>query len=318
VSISKNKKKDNNVCFLCKESSSKKITREHLFPGWLLRKYELLDKKIELLNNTVITYKDLVIPSCNVCNNQYLSFVETNISKAIASGYKKIIKVDSNVLFLWILKIFYGLLVRESSLYADRTDPKKKYIVNGEDLDSFKYLHFYLHGFIKPMIFEGGLSSPASVFIFKIKEPNDVFSQFTYKDMLFPPGVAIRMGSVGIIMTIDFQSQEGLYSEMYKKLQGPQLHPLQFDELIARIFYQASLFVGNLSVISSEEKNYTSVTLMPPSGDIFLPGNDQDFEKIKNEYTRGCVIKNGNCLFDENGNVFDMSLNAYPYECKEL
>lgn len=89
MNITNNKKK---ACFLCGETD-KNLTKEHIFPKWLLKKYNLYDKKIKiLLNETTISYRNLTIPCCLDCNGKYLSIIEDKMkkfSKKIEIKFKK-------------------------------------------------------------------------------------------------------------------------------------------------------------------------------------------------------------------------------------
>ncbi|CUP05012.1 Uncharacterised protein [Clostridium baratii] len=65
---------DYDKCFLCgEELNSNNSTVEHVFPKWLQHKFDLWNKKLILLNGSEIQYKNLTIPCCKNCNNNYLS-----------------------------------------------------------------------------------------------------------------------------------------------------------------------------------------------------------------------------------------------------
>jgi len=70
---------DYDFCFLCGEKLKHSKSKEHVFPKWLLKKYKLFNEKLELLNQTKISYNNLKIPCCSDCNNNYLSQMEKKI-----------------------------------------------------------------------------------------------------------------------------------------------------------------------------------------------------------------------------------------------
>ena len=58
-----------NHCFICVTSPvGNKFTEEHIFPKWILRKYDLYRRKIGIPNNQKITYGSYTIPCCEECN----------------------------------------------------------------------------------------------------------------------------------------------------------------------------------------------------------------------------------------------------------
>jgi hypothetical protein len=89
------------------------------------RSYGLWMRRLDLLNGTSLTYKDLCIPCCADCNSKYLSTVEKEISGAIEGGDYNAVSIDHRTWYFWAGKIFYGVLRKELSLLADRTDPTK-------------------------------------------------------------------------------------------------------------------------------------------------------------------------------------------------
>lgn len=79
---------DNDHCFLCGSPLSQDGTAEHVFPKWLLEKYDLWDRKLTLLNGTTIAYRQLTVPCCQKCNNKYLSSLEMDMRDAVNAGLR--------------------------------------------------------------------------------------------------------------------------------------------------------------------------------------------------------------------------------------
>ena len=94
-------------CFLCGDDLKDSKSKEHVFPQWLLNKYDLWDGQFELLNRTSITYNKLTIPCCLECNNDYLSQMEQKIRNAVNGGYDIFQELDELVIYQWLSKIFY-------------------------------------------------------------------------------------------------------------------------------------------------------------------------------------------------------------------
>jgi len=60
-----NRKIGDDVCFFCANHYEKSsMSMEHVFPRWLLEKFNIWDDKIFLLNKTTISYRQLLVPCC--------------------------------------------------------------------------------------------------------------------------------------------------------------------------------------------------------------------------------------------------------------
>ena len=59
--------KDN--CFICGRSEKVvPFNREHVLPDWIIRKYNLNDRHITLINGSDIKYSSYRVPCCIECN----------------------------------------------------------------------------------------------------------------------------------------------------------------------------------------------------------------------------------------------------------
>jgi len=106
------------VCFLCGEplASSQELNLEHIFPEWILKKYE----KVRLFNNSLgferqkqkfYSHKLEVHADCN---SAFGRLVETPISKG---------QFDEKLLWIWCLKIIVGLQFYEYGFDLVRSRP---------------------------------------------------------------------------------------------------------------------------------------------------------------------------------------------------
>jgi hypothetical protein len=263
-------------CFLCGQDLGEAKSREHVFPKWLLYRLDLWDKTITLLNRTTIPYRYLTVPCCPACNSEHLARLEEAIEFAFRKGPKQVIQTDKLLLYQWMGKIFYGLLYRELSLAADRSDPDSETITSTEMMEDYRALHGFLQSIRIPITFENFF--PGSVFVFEI-ECAPGLGSFDYSDNPIGMTFCIRVGNTGVIACL---KDDGLvlesFSELYRALDGVKLHPIQFDELCAAIFYKA------FSMIRSSK--YMSVTApgAPPIV-VKIPGFSQApwFEEWKDE-----------------------------------
>jgi len=252
---------------------------EHVFPKWLLDEFDLWDQKITLLNRTKITYRQLRIPCCKECNNVYLSKIEKRIKKKYFEGFESFLKTKELLIYQWIGKIFYGLLFRELSLLIDQSTPKKGNITSPEILEKFKTLHGFLQSIRTAFKFEN--FKPWSIFILNLQIDNKL-SKFDYHDSLFLLTFSIRMGNIGIIACLgDNGAQKDIFQNYWKKLQKIKLHPIQFDELYAKVTYKSSLMNRTPKYITN---GLTSVIASPLQGLSSKPIYDEWEQKEYAKY----------------------------------
>jgi hypothetical protein len=260
------------TCFLCGTLiRPDEDSVEHVFPKWLQGKFDLWNVRVNLLNSTLIKYRDLVIPCCKECNNVYLARVEQSVSVAVLSGPGAVMALDRIVLMQWLLKIFFGLLYREIFLPIDRASPSSGTIVTAEDMEQFQMLHYMLQSVRVRMTFSSfGDDIPASIFVFEVKEPEEF--KFDYKDDVIHRCMCLRLGRVGILVAFDMGAQMIEGANFFPQYFQHPLHPLQFDELAANLFAKARVFQVNPKVMFFESPEAVSFSVMPfassPFGDI--------------------------------------------------
>lgn len=229
---------ETHTCFLCGSSHSS-MTQEHVFPKWLQKKYNLWNQRLTLLNGTAIPYKSLKIPCCAECNNESLSQLEDQVCMALQGGYASSLKLEDSIWYLWAGKIFYGILRKELTLLHDREKGTNTTIISKETLESFSNLHLFLQSIRQKVIFHE--PRPYSVLICNLHDLGNERNYF-FRDNLSAFTLSLRVGDVGVI--IAFQDA-GLINKTYSKyvneVNGRKLHPIQFDELYAKVSYQINL-----------------------------------------------------------------------------
>jgi len=263
-------------CFLCGHALENEKTNEHVLPRWIQQKYHLENQKLSLLNRTKIPYRKLYIPCCPSCNTQYLSRVENIFKQYFDKGFSEFKELDKLIIFQWIAKIFYGLLFKELSLPLERSDPTQGFITDPEILQELRTLHIFLQSIRMPFDFVG--FHPWSIFLVETHSYGDK-RDFDYHDEMFTLTFSIRLGDIGIIACLeDNGAQEDLFSHYFEKFKGIKLHPLQFDELVAKVTYKAHLMnrVPKYMIgLPKKEGNKITVIAPPLQGLSNLPIFDE-------------------------------------------
>jgi hypothetical protein len=229
------------TCFLCSAPlRSKNRSDEHVFPKWLQNRFNLWNQRLDLINFTNIPYKQLTIPCCKTCNNEHLSKIEDIVRKAVEAGPNAVANLPSSTLYMWLSKIFYGILYRENLLRADRRTGKRP-IIPKRVLQGLRLHHDFMQGIRRSLEFPFGI--PGSILIFGTTLPNRIELQFDFLDNHANLSIALRMGSVGIICCLQ---DGGMTKAFHDHVEGDyyrknRLHPLQFREATAEVFYKSML-----------------------------------------------------------------------------
>jgi len=229
---------DSSCCFLCGEDiNENSLTSEHVIPRWLQKRFNLWDQRIILLNQTSCPYRYLKIPCCKRCNNVYLKPIEDELKLRFESGFKEFKKINKEILFFWLGKIYYGILYREMSLLLDRSDIKKGFMMSSAFMKSFSSHWMFLQGIRGKHKFQDFF--PASIFIFRTQKPKEIKLQWDFMDNLQSMFIAIRMGEIGVIAVLqDGETQEKMKNLLNDFFKIP-LHPIQFQEVAAQISYKS-------------------------------------------------------------------------------
>jgi len=269
------------VCFLCGRRIGKKNRAdEHVITRWVQKKFELTNQQLYLLNGTTIPYRQLTIPCCYMCNNKHLQPIEKRMSNAVDQGAKGVRALDRHDLFIWLGKMFYGLLYRELFLPWDRAGNIKTKITSKELLKQYEMHHLFLQSVRIPMRFMDFF--PASILIVNTHEPDDPQLGWDFRDELKTMCIACRLGKVGIIGVLqDGGAQESMFPLL--KLAKRKLHPIQFTEVVAQVTYKAMLF-NRLPKYIIMDGNPKTVIQLPLGGfsrkSIFDDWNQEQYVQI--------------------------------------
>ncbi|WP_421300383.1 hypothetical protein [Aeromonas veronii] len=106
-------------------------TKEHVIPQWMHRKYDIKHSKLKIRNDSEVKYINEVLPACKSCNGIRFSQIEERIKNGNATEQE---------LFVWALKIYVGLNLKDSQFPEDRKDKSKGMVLTYEEV--FKGIEF--------------------------------------------------------------------------------------------------------------------------------------------------------------------------------
>lgn len=128
--------------------------------------------------------------------------------------------------------------------------------------------HFFVQGLDLKIEFEaeGKLRIPGTVFLFNLKQYPDPVARFHFRDDINTLSVFMQLGNRGIIATADGGALDLEIGSVVKRDGAIKLHPVQFNEIGAKIFYKASLFNRTAKYITSHYKKTYRVMQMSLAG----------------------------------------------------
>lgn len=229
----------NSKCFLTGENLASGEEKVHVFPTWLMSRYNLEDKPFRLLDESYTTYKELKVP-CSVNTFQhYLEPLESEIEAAFEKGYEGVKELDGLRIFQWAGKWLYGILFNEiQSAIKQQHAQGEELHISQSILEKFGNLHLMLQTLNLPIHFDE--FTPYSLFLFKVNNGED---EFSYRDEINTLTLSLRVKDLGLIIVLqDNGANQRYHKELLEKIGSGPLHPIQFEEICAKIYYSAYLF----------------------------------------------------------------------------
>jgi hypothetical protein len=310
----------NRNCFLSGQPLTSEEDRIQVFPAWLMNAYNLADQPFKLLDESLATYKDLKIPCSAKVNERYLEPLEAEIAAAFDKGFDAVNSLDQLKLFQWAGKLLYGILFNEMQAGIKQQYAQgQEFNISQSLIHKFSNLHLMLQSINQPIIFED--FQPFSLFLFKVNNEADLFG---YRDEINTLTFSLRIKDFGLIICLQDNGANLVYHrEILEKIEGQTLHPIQFEEFNARIFYSAYLFnrLPEYNVLPVEENTY--VEAMPLRGMISKPLFDSWQNKTYGQVLENFWKKWGFLLLEiikdpENPMNFLVDTNGNPISAKEI
>lgn len=209
-----------------------------IFADWLSDAYQLDEKPFKMLDESFLTYADIKIPcSSNVKNN--FEGLEKQIQVAFEKGFDGVKNLDETLLFQWVAKMVYGLIFKEIQAAVKQQNAfAEGFNISQSLIHKFGAVHTMLQSVNQNVVFED--FKPYSIFICKVNNAED---EFAYRDEINTLTFSLRMKDFGLLVNLqDNGANKKYHEEIWNKIEGKTLHPIQFEELCAKVFYSAYLF----------------------------------------------------------------------------
>jgi len=311
------------VCFICGAlPDSKPFNDEHVIPDWILRRYGLHAKTINLPNGTKMRYGQYKIPCCQDCNTELGRTYEIPISNLLNKPYEGIcLEIEQNpeilkLLFKWVSLLFIKTHLKDKILLAERDTRKGSGSIGDNHYwEEMHHIHciarsHFSNAIIDPKVFGTICILPAMII-----EGHD---KFDFVDSEAGKAIMIQINGFCVISVLnDSTAAYSLFQDVINKIPGP-LSPFQIREIVAHFnyinlnlkvkpLYKSVIDTNSQYRIIAEIPDYFS--LVDKSERISSPGeflkyyvsemigDIDDREKILNEIGEG----KRNYLLDEKG-----------------
>lgn len=252
---------DDAHCFLSGEEIDTK-NKLSIFADWLSETYHLKDMPFKMLDESMKSYSDIKVP-CSKETANHLIKLEEKIQKAFETGYDEVVRLEDDTIFLWVAKTVYGVIFNEiQSAIKQQNNFAEGFNMSQGLIHKFSMMQTMLQKVNQSIVFES--FKPYSLFITKV---TNVENEFAYRDEINTLTFSLRMKDFGILINLQDNGANKLYhEEVWEKINGKTLHPIQFEELCAKVFYSAYLFnrLPEYHIIPTDEQIF--IEAMPLRG----------------------------------------------------
>jgi hypothetical protein len=139
-------------------------------------------------------------------------------------------------------------------------------------MEIYQLIHLFLQSIRIPINMKSfDTEFPISIYVFNVQKFNNDEYNFDFRDDVNFRTVFVRLDDIGILASFDAGAQAVEGKKFFGKYLDKSLHPLQFEELGANLFYKASLFNRNPKVIIQEFENEITIHHMPIAGMSMKP-----------------------------------------------
>lgn len=272
---------DAQTCFLTGTDIAGDGESITVFPGWVLDRFLLRDKKFTMMDQvTSVLYNELRLP-CSAAVASAFDELENKIQDAFSKGYDGVRSIPSETLFLWMGKIVYGILYHDLLLERVRLQKQSKpFSISGRLKERFALFHLMLQALVSPVTFKE--PKPWSISIVRLKYSKDIFN---YRDDPVRLIFSLGMDGFGLIACLqDNGLVKQRQKEMLDKINGTVLHPIQFEELCARFFYSNYLLQYKTKYKIEKYGAGISIEALPSEGNggkpLFANWDDNMFAQV--------------------------------------
>lgn len=245
-------------CFLSGEPVDSGNDLLTVFPGWLMEEFKLNDQPFKMLDESYTTYGELKVP-CSAEVRSAISKLQDEIETAFRKGHEEVSRLDELKLFQWSGLIVYGLIYREIIKGLNTKSTDEPFHIAPALIHKFRNLNFFLQSVFRNIEFED--FKPYSLFLFHVN-PSKTEEPFEHRNEINTMTFSFRMNDTGLLICLQDNGLNKLYHEQAEALiKNKLIHPVQYKEFCARVFYSSYLFnkIPEYDIIEHDRQVYISL-----------------------------------------------------------
>jgi hypothetical protein len=141
-----------NCCFICGANNhSATFNKEHILPKWILKKYNLFEKTINLPSTTKVKYSKYTLPCCGHCNSLMGEKMEQPIRELIEAGFDAVSQYveeeGGQLFFIWLALIFIKTHLNDKHLRRNLKQKDSEMIADAYDWGLLHHIHCIARSF---------------------------------------------------------------------------------------------------------------------------------------------------------------------------
>jgi hypothetical protein len=218
--------KDPTRCIICcRELVDVGISREHVLPNWILKKYKLHSVEITLpYGNDPRRYAGHTIPCCKDCNSLMGRKLEQPVRRLLEPGYS-VFQQQSlpyqliETIFVWLSWIFLKLLIKDGTILVS-PDRREEAAMQDQEVDWVDLHHIYC---VARTPYSGAQKAAAvlgTTLILPMEDSN-YREEFHFTSIHQSQTILIRLGDIALLANLSDSSgsMETIYNCVLPKEQ---------------------------------------------------------------------------------------------------
>lgn len=300
-------------CFICgKDPMSTSFNDEHVLPDWILRRFNLHSRFIEIPNGTSFIYGSLKIPCCSDCNSLMGETFENPLREMFSAGYDGFLnaatKQDGWPLFIWMSLIFLKTHLKDKALrfHRDLRKPDRT-IGQSYSWSELHHIHYLCRSFYTRSTIDGSVLG--SLLILPAKTAPHL-EPFDFVDLHLSQTMLLRIDDIAVLAVLnDSQMTAHVVENEVRSIEGP-LSPLQLRELLAKLAFanlrldprptfgsELDLFHETHKIYADRPQNFSTVAAPPEMFGYMLHKLCEEFLKQQPDPQLEENIKSGKWTF---------------------
>src|SRR5262249_31026969 len=164
--------------------------------------------------------------------------LERSLRQTGEVGHSAVKALPPKLLFLWLSKLFFGILYKEMFLLLDRSSPDRRTIITPDFLRCYRTQRFFLQQVREKVRLVD--FNPGSLFVFPAQQLRQEM-EWDLCDNVDTQFIACRVGRVALFAVLGDGGAQQHFEDEFDDIKDMPLHPIQFRELCAWFSYRSIL-----------------------------------------------------------------------------